>query len=90
MKQKLLKSIKDYLRTAMLQGRADMGISQEEMAHRLLMSSRAYANLENGRSCCSLITMLLFLTRCCADRRAVIEGLLLILDADELENSPNF
>lgn len=89
MKQQLLKNLKDYLRTALLQNRAALDISQEEMAHRLLMSSRAFANLESGHSCCSLITMLLFLTRCCTDRRAFIDGLMLILDAAELESSQN-
>ena len=90
MKQQLLKNLKNYLRTALLQRRAALNISQEEMAHRLLMSSRAYASLESGHSCCSLITMLLFLTRCCADRHAFIDGLFMILDADKLEKTQNF
>lgn len=87
MKKQLLRSIKAYLRTALLQSRTALGISQEEMARHLLMSSRAYASLESGKSCCSLITVLLFLTCCYTDRQAFIDGLLKIFDSVELESS---
>lgn len=51
------------------------------MAARLLMSTRAYAKPEAGRTCCSLLTSLIFLSRCCTDRRAFLEGLLDLLDS---------
>ncbi|MGI6028070.1 MAG: hypothetical protein ACOX81_09510 [Candidatus Heteroscillospira sp.] len=54
------------------------------MAYRLLMSSRAYASLESGKSCCSLITVLLYLSRCCLDKQAFIEGLLDIFSDSEI------
>ncbi len=75
MKQKLYKELKAYLRAELLTCRAGLNISQEEMAHRLLMSTRGYVALESGKSCCSLITASLFLTRCCPDRSAFLEGL---------------
>ncbi len=81
MKKQLRKSLKAYLRTELLMCRAKLNISQEEMAHRLLMSTRAYVALESGKSCCSLITTLLFFSRCCFDRRAFLSGLLTIFDS---------
>lgn len=68
MKKLFLKEIKAYLRTSILRTRAALGITQEEMAHRLLLSTRAYAKLEAGGACCSLATTLIFLSRCCPDR----------------------
>lgn len=81
MKQKLYKDLKAYLRAELLTCRAKLNISQEEMAYRLLMSTRAYAALESGKSCCSLITAALFLSRCCTNRSAFMEGLFNIFEA---------
>ena len=39
------------------------------------MSTRGYVALESDKSCCSLITVLLFLDRCCPDRSAFLAGL---------------
>lgn len=47
--------------------RGNLGITQEEMADRLLMSWRSYCDLDNGYSCCSGLTLALFLTRICTD-----------------------
>lgn len=81
MKKLFLKEIKAYLRTSILRTRAALGITQEEMAHRLLLSTRAYAKLEAGGACCSLTTALIFLSRCCPDRKSFLDGLLDLLDS---------
>ncbi|MBQ3095439.1 MAG: helix-turn-helix transcriptional regulator [Clostridia bacterium] len=41
--------------------RAALDISQEEMASRLEVATRAYINLEHGSSCCGALTLALFL-----------------------------
>ena len=41
--------------------RAALDISQEEMASRLEVATRAYINLEHGGSCCGVLTLALFL-----------------------------
>ena len=41
MKKILCRELKAYMRSELLKNRAALGISQEEMAHRLLMSARA-------------------------------------------------
>ena len=78
MKKSFRKLIKDYLRVSL---RDALHLTQEQMAARLLMSTRAYAKLETGHSCCSLFTALIFLSRCCTDRRAFLEGLFKLLDS---------
>ena len=85
MKQYFYVQMKAYLRSQLLTTRECLQISQAEMAHRLLMSVRAYVALESGQSCCSLITVLLFLSRCCSDRENFIEGLLRIFEVPETE-----
>ena len=96
MKKSFRKLIKDYLRVSFLQTRDTLHLTQEQMADRLLMSTRAYAKLETGHSCCSLFTALIFLSRCCTDRRAFLEGLFKLLDsfdfprADFFPFSPTF
>ena len=62
MKKSFCKLIKDYLRVSFLQTRDALHLTQEQMADRLLMSTRAYAKLEAGHSCCSLFTALIFLS----------------------------
>lgn len=81
MKKSFRKLIKDYLRVSFLQTRDALHLTQEQMAARLLMSTRAYAKLETGHSCCSLFTALIFLSRRCTDRRAFLEGLFKLLDS---------
>ena len=81
MRKSFRKQIKDYLRVSFLQTRGSLHLTQEQMAARLLVSTRAYAKLESDRTCCSLLTSLIFLSRCCTDRRAFLEGLLDLLDS---------
>ena len=81
MKNSFRKLIKDYLRVSFLQTRGALHLTQEQMAARLLMSTRVYAKLEAGHSCCSLATILIFLSRCCPDRRAFLDGLFDLLDS---------
>ena len=82
-KKKLYNDLKACLRGELLRCRAALNIPQEEMAHRLLMSTRAYSALESGKSCCSLITAFLFFSRCCLDQAAFLDGILRILEPSE-------
>lgn len=81
MKKSFRKLIKDYLRVSSLQTRDALRLTQEQMAAQLLMSTRSYAKLEAGHSCCSLATILIFLSRCCPDRRSFLDGLFDLLDS---------
>ena len=54
--------------------RQTRGLTQEEMAERLHITSRAYSDLERGCSCCSALVLLFFL---------------LMLKSDELEEFLN-
>ena len=47
--------------------RAELDISQEEMASHLEVATRAYINLEHGDACCGALTLALFLIYICDD-----------------------
>lgn len=64
MRKQFLAAFKAYFRAELLKTRNALGLTQEEMAHRLHVSTRAYTALEGGRSCCGLVTFLIYLCRC--------------------------
>lgn len=70
----------------LIAARTDMGITQEAMARLLVVSLRSYADLESGQSCCSAITLALFLLRVCPDPQAFLEDVRRALE-NELENA---
>lgn len=76
MRKQLRIAVKEYCRKEFLNTREKMNISQEEMAHNLFMSTRAYVSLEGGKSCCSLITLIFFLQRCPVDPADFILGII--------------
>ena len=47
--------------------RTEQGLTQSEMAERLAMDDRSYIDLDHGKSCCSAITLALFLVYVCND-----------------------
>ena len=81
MRDKIYSEFKNYFRCELLRARDQAGRTQEEMAALLEMSPRAYADLESGRSCCSTVTLLLFLYRGCPHPFACLAALFRRMDA---------
>lgn len=80
--------LKTHLRAELLHTRTDLRESQEKMAERLGISVRAYADLERGKSCCSLVTYLFYLRYCSTNAQASLNEVLALLppaDSDESE-----
>lgn len=68
--------LRDYFRSELLKTHHNTeGMTQERMASILKMSTRAYADLESGKSCCSAETLVLYLRRLCPDAQAFFSGL---------------
>lgn len=55
--------------------RTEMGITQAEMAERLAMDDRSYIDLDHGKTCCSAVTLALFLVYVCDDVNRFLEDL---------------
>lgn len=65
--------------------RAELEISQEEMAGRLLMAARTYIDLEQANNCCSALTLVLYLIYVCNDPLAFLNELRQALEADTIQ-----
>ena len=61
MKDLLYASFKTYISSEFIRCRSDLSLTQEEMAHLLGISTRAYISLESGESCCGVPTLLSYL-----------------------------
>lgn len=67
MRKHYTKVLKTFLRSKLLNSRAELGISQEDMADRLSMSGRSYVDLEHGETGGGAVTLALFLVYFCED-----------------------
>jgi len=84
MRKHYLAILKSHFHTELFRRRVALGITQEEMAQRLLMANRTYVDLDHGKSCCSALTLALFLVYICVDPTNFLEEL---RDAFENENN---
>ena len=84
MRKEYTKALKTVFHENLFRTRSDLGITQEEMAYKLAMASRTYVDLDHGKTCCSALTLSLFLIYICADPLGFLEEL---RDAFERENS---
>ena len=75
MRKQMKRTVMKYVCEEMKKTRAYLSMTQAEMAAQLGISTRGYRNLEAGRSCCGLLTLLLFWKRCCLDRETFLYGL---------------
>lgn len=60
-----------------------MKYTQSQMAALLVMDDRSYSELDHGKSCCSALTLILYLIYCCDNPLAFLESLQKILEALE-------
>lgn len=67
--------LRNYFYHQLIQTRERLGATQAEMAERLAMDARSYIELDHGNSCCSGLTLALFLAFCCDDLTDFVVGL---------------
>ena len=60
-----------------------MKYTQAQMATVLFMDDRSYVELDHGHSCCSALTLALYLIYCCNDPIAFLDSLRKVFEADE-------
>lgn len=75
--------LKAFFHEKLFRRRVELNISQEEMAYRLAMADRTYVDLDHGKSCCSALTLALFLIYICADPLAFLEELRTALESSD-------
>lgn len=75
MRKQYTQVLKVFFHQKLFRSRVDMGITQEEMAYRLSMANRTYVDLDHGKTCCSALTLALFLIYISSDPIAFLEEL---------------
>lgn len=67
--------LKTFFHQRIVCTRTALGLTQSEMAERLSMDDRSYADLDHGKCCCSALTLALYLIYVCGDVDAFLEEL---------------
>lgn len=75
MRKQYTDTLKHFFHMKVKRSRKYLGITQEEMADRLLMAGRTYIDLEQGKSCCSALTLALYLIYVSSDPVQFLEEL---------------
>lgn len=68
LKMSTLDCLKKKFRNELIVKRAELELSQEEMAEKLNISLRSYSNLEHGTSFCSALSLINFVNNCNVDK----------------------
>lgn len=68
-------TLKRWFRAELVRYRNLERTTQSEMSERLAMDERSYIDLEHGKTCCSAVTLALYLTLCCDDPARSLEEL---------------
>lgn len=85
MRKQYIRILKVFFCRKVRTSRAELAISQEEMASRLLMAARTYIDLEQAKNCCSALTLVLYLIYICNDPLAFLNELRQTLEADTIQ-----
>lgn len=80
MRKRIQDVIKQYIREELLKTRSELRITQEEMAKRLQISTRAYTEIEGGKYGCSTITIFHYMYEVCPDLQKFLNGMREVLD----------
>lgn len=83
MRKRYTKILKTIFHKSLSHQRTALGMSQEEMAHSLAMASRTYVDLDHGKTCCSGLTLALFLIYICPDPMKFLEELQYALEESD-------
>lgn len=67
--------LKHHFHSTLVRTRFNLGLTQSEMAERLAMDDRSFIDLDHGKTCCSAVTLVLFLIYVCEDVDGFLEEL---------------
>ena len=72
--------LKELCHDRIVSARIENNLTQAQMAEYLVMDLRSYANIDSGRSSCSLLTFVLYLIYFCTDITDFIQGIQISFD----------
>lgn len=75
--------LKAHFHRALIRTRLHREMTQLEMADKLVMDERSYIDLDHGKTCCSAVTLALFLIYVCEDVMGFLEELQRAFESDK-------
>lgn len=75
MRKQCREILKNWFQNKLIHYRYASYATQLEMAEKLAMDERSYIDLEHGKTCCSAVTLALFLISCSEDPTDLLEEL---------------
>ena len=75
MRKQYISILKEVFYKHLIAARSRLELTQESMASILVMNTRNFVELDHGKSCCSSLTLSLFLIYCCPDPIAFLDEL---------------
>ena len=73
--------LREHFHRALVETREHREMSQAQMAEKLAMDERSYIDLDHGKTCCSAVTLALFLIYVCDDASKFLAELKNALEA---------
>lgn len=74
--------LKHQFHLSLIRARTAQEMTQAEMAEKLAMDDRSYIDLDHGKTCCSAVTLALFLVYICGDVNGFVEDLRHAFDSE--------
>lgn len=68
-------TLKNWFQGELVRYREAGSTTQAKMSEQLAMDERSYIDLEHGKTCCSAVTLALYLAQCCDDPVQSLEEL---------------
>lgn len=83
MRKRNTQILKQFFYEQLIRIRYESQLTQAQMARQLAMDERSYVDLDHGKTCCSGLTLALFLIYVCKDPLAFLQDLRLAFEDDE-------
>ncbi len=81
--------LRSLLANHMRKTRKDLGWTQSQMAEKLELDLRSYSNVENDKSLCSTMTLMLYLLYICPDANQLLQEIKEAMDEMKKANTEN-
>lgn len=89
MREEYHNKLKKFFRNKLLLTRSNLNLTQEQISEKLQISVRNYANLENGKSICGTLTLVLFLIHYCPNPNEFLNELKALYESGNNELDAN-
>lgn len=85
MRNRYNKELKEICHEHIISAKVEKGLTQAQMAEYLVMDIRSYADIDSGKSACSLLTFVLYLIYLCPDTDQFINEIRITFESIKID-----